>query len=238
MVSVGDKVIVFSPGSDFAHAVELTTPEVGDTVTLYQLADNTQIAVPSLTFDLDNYVFVTPSFQFAGFDFNLDFDFKLLLLALEKFRPGEYYYGDSWDWTDGWEMTFAQWGSTMWSGGVYEGVYDMSCPAGFTSGKLWLKNGQLCYRCGAYVSMKKTFTGPASGLSIHCACSDMYHWYIYLNGVLVANHTAGDTCRQKIYMFPDTLRDFEIELKFQGGTFSESSSQTATAWVSALYFYE
>lgn len=237
MVSVGDKVIVFGAGSDFAHAVELTTPNIGDTVTLYPLPDETQIAVPNLTFDLDNYVFVTPSFQFAGFDFNVDFDFQLLLLALEKFRAGEYYYGNSWDWTDGWEMTFAEWGSTMWSGGVYDGVYNMSCPAGFTSGKLWIYAGGRCHDCGASVSMKKTFAGPASGMSIHCACSVMYNWYIYLNGVLIARHDAGTNCRQYSYTFPDTLRDFELELKFQGSFAEVNGPYTADAWVSALYFY-
>lgn len=237
MPSIGDKVIVM-PSLGENVAIPIETPEVGDSVILYALKDNSQIAVPTLDFSLDNQVFVSPSFNFAGFNWDLDFDFNLLFLELEKFIAGDYYYGNSWDWTDGWEMTFSEWGSTMWSGGVDVGTYSYNCPAGFTSGRLWIYAGGHCRDCGAYVSMKKTFTGPASGLKINMACRVMYHWYIYLNGVLIYNHAHTESCTQFNYMFGETLRDFELELKLIGDFSEVYGPYTAYGWVSALYFYE
>jgi len=70
MDTFGDKVFV--PLAD--------TLNVGDSVAVYNLVDDTRIAVPILAFDIGDYAFVTPSFDFAGFDWKLDFDFNLIPL--------------------------------------------------------------------------------------------------------------------------------------------------------------
>ncbi len=82
MVEIGDKVLVFAAGSDYATAVPLWPPEVGDNVALYNLKNETRIAVPTLTFALGDFAFVTPNFDFAGFDFKLDFNMQLIPLIL------------------------------------------------------------------------------------------------------------------------------------------------------------
>ena len=233
MVSVGDKVIVFGAGSDFAHAVKLTTPNIGDTVTLYPLPDETQIAVPNLTFDLDNYVFVTPSFQFAGFNFNVDFDFQLLLLALEKFVTGDYFYGTGWpdDW-GGWE--FSEWHS---SGFTYSyGTAAAPCgPSGFTAGYAHTFWSGHCHNCGIYLYFTKTFSGPASGFSCYLKNDSMDRITIYLNGTLIYQ-THSDKCIYYSYMFGSELRDFEIKIRF-GSIWSEANYVNQHYYFSHLYFY-
>lgn len=82
MVDVGDKVLVFAAGSEFATAVPLSTPSIGDMVAIYNLQNETRIAVPTLTFGLGDVSWVTPNFDFAGFDFKLDFNFQLIPLIL------------------------------------------------------------------------------------------------------------------------------------------------------------
>ena len=74
----GDKGIVFSAGSVYSTFTPVSTPEVGDQVMLYNLGGGQRLAVPVLTFSLGNFAFVTPSFQFAGFDFKLDWNFNLI----------------------------------------------------------------------------------------------------------------------------------------------------------------
>lgn len=78
MVEVGGKGIVFGAGGDFAQFIPVGTPEVGDTVALYNLVDESRIAVPTLTFSIGDQVWNTPSFDFAGFNFSLDFNFQLI----------------------------------------------------------------------------------------------------------------------------------------------------------------
>ena len=82
MVDVGDKVLVFAAGSEFATAVPLITPGIGDKVALYNLQNETRIAVPTLVFGVGDISWVTPNFDFAGFNFNLDFNFQLIPLIL------------------------------------------------------------------------------------------------------------------------------------------------------------
>ena len=82
MVTVGDKGLVIGAGSGDARYIPLETPEVGDTVILYSLKDETRIAVPTLSFGIGDFAFLSPSFQFAGFNWNINFDFQLLPLDL------------------------------------------------------------------------------------------------------------------------------------------------------------
>jgi len=85
-MDIGDTVLVVpSIGENFATPVK--GAEIGDTVILYNLKDNTRIAVPTLTFDLGSTCWVSPSFDFAGFNFSLDFNMNLLSLDLELFLP-------------------------------------------------------------------------------------------------------------------------------------------------------
>lgn len=79
MVAVGDRVLVMSSHGENV-AIPFSSPVPGDRVCIYPLQDNTEIAVPSLAFDLHAPVFVTPNFAFAGFDWHLDFEFQLLAL--------------------------------------------------------------------------------------------------------------------------------------------------------------
>lgn len=104
-MNIGDKVLVFAAGSEFATAVPLSSPGVGDSVILYNLKNETRIAVPTLSFGIGDFAFVTPNFDFAGFDFKLDFNMQLipLLLAITWTdhdvrwlgpNDGLTYYGD------------------------------------------------------------------------------------------------------------------------------------------------
>jgi hypothetical protein len=79
MVAPGDKGIVMNTFGDKVF-VPLGDVEVGDTVAVYNLVDDTRIAVPMLTLGVGDMVFATPSFDFAGFDWKLDFDFNLIYL--------------------------------------------------------------------------------------------------------------------------------------------------------------
>jgi hypothetical protein len=81
-VTVGDKGLTFAAGSVYATFTPVTTPAIGDTVILYNLGNGQRLAVPSLIFNLNDYSFVVPSFQFAGFNFHLDFNFNLLKFNL------------------------------------------------------------------------------------------------------------------------------------------------------------
>jgi len=84
MTDVGDEVLVM-PSLGENVAVPLGNVSVGDSVILYQLKDNTRIAVPTLSFSIGDAVFNTPSFQFAGFNWNINFNFQLIPLDLSLF---------------------------------------------------------------------------------------------------------------------------------------------------------
>ena len=104
-VEIGSKGIVLGEGGDYAQFIPVDPLEVGDKVILYSLRDDTKIAVPSLDFDIGDFSFVSPSFQFAGFNWNIDFDFALIPLSPLFFgytdhnfkcvTGGATYYGDS-----------------------------------------------------------------------------------------------------------------------------------------------
>jgi len=79
---VGDKGIVFAAGSPYTTFSPVGTPGVGDKVTLYNLGNGQRLAVPVLSFSLGEFTWVTPGFQFAGFNWNLDFNFQLLSFSL------------------------------------------------------------------------------------------------------------------------------------------------------------
>jgi hypothetical protein len=83
---VTNKGIVFAAGSPFATFAPVTRPAVGDSVILYNLGNGQQLAVPTLTFKLSDYTFLVPSFQFAGFNWKLDFNFNLLSFHLAGFN--------------------------------------------------------------------------------------------------------------------------------------------------------
>jgi hypothetical protein len=82
MVEVGDKGIVMTAMGDKIF-IPCEGVGVGDTVAVYNLIDDSQVAVPILSLDVGDYTFNTPSFDFAGFDWSLDFDFTLIPLALQ-----------------------------------------------------------------------------------------------------------------------------------------------------------
>lgn len=85
-MEVGDKVLVM-PALGENMAVPLGSADIGDSVILYSLKDETRIAVPTLGFSIGSYAFNTPAFNFSGFNFNLDFNFQLISLILG-------FYGD------------------------------------------------------------------------------------------------------------------------------------------------
>jgi hypothetical protein len=104
MVEVGDKGVIMDSFGDKVF-VPLGDVEVGSTVAVYNLADDTRIAVPLLSFNVGDFAFSTPSFDFAGFDWKLDFNFQLIPLFLWfmgyddhdfkiVFGGGSTYYGD------------------------------------------------------------------------------------------------------------------------------------------------
>lgn len=80
-MEVGDRVLVMSAMGDNV-AIALSTPVVGSNVILYNLQNETRIAVPSLTFSIGDHAFNTPSFDFAGFNWSIDFNFQLIPLIL------------------------------------------------------------------------------------------------------------------------------------------------------------
>jgi len=86
-MEVGDRVLVM-PSLGENVAIPLNDVSIGDSVILYNLKDETRIAVPTLSLSIGSYVFNTPSFNFAGFNWSIDFNFELIPLNL--FFTGEY----------------------------------------------------------------------------------------------------------------------------------------------------
>lgn len=93
VLEVGDKVLVMPALDGTPFAIKLEPVEVGDPVILYNLKNDTKIAVPRLQFEIGDHVFASPSFNFAGFDFKLDFDINLIPLILDMILAptGDYY---------------------------------------------------------------------------------------------------------------------------------------------------
>lgn len=90
-MQVGDRVLVI-PSMGVNYAVTLGGVNVKDTVMLYPLKDSTRIAVPTLSFSIGDFVFTSPSFQFAGFDWKVDFNFNLIPLVLGLQKITRWYY--------------------------------------------------------------------------------------------------------------------------------------------------
>ncbi|HPD11570.1 MAG TPA: hypothetical protein PLN56_11320 [Methanoregulaceae archaeon] len=88
MVRIGDRGVVLN-GEDFYVPPSV---EVGDKVMIYTLGNGQKIAIPTLSLSLDDHVFPTPSFSFAGFDWKIDFNFSLVPLILNIMRIGEVIY--------------------------------------------------------------------------------------------------------------------------------------------------
>lgn len=77
----GDRVLIMpSLGENIAIPVE--SPGIGDTVMIYSLRDETRIAVPALTLSPGSRIFNTPSFNFGGFNWSINFNFQLIPLVL------------------------------------------------------------------------------------------------------------------------------------------------------------
>ena len=95
-MEVGDIVLVM-PSIGENVAIPISTPEVGDVVFLYPLENEAKIAVPSLTLEVGSYVFNSPSFNFAGFNWSLDFSFNLIPLIFDLLNWLRY----EWSWS-GW----------------------------------------------------------------------------------------------------------------------------------------
>ena len=91
-MEVGDRVLVM-PALGENMAVPLGEVEIGDSVILYNLKEQTRIAVPTLGLSIGNYAFNTPAFNFAGFNFSLDFNFQLIPLIIDLIVPpsGTYW---------------------------------------------------------------------------------------------------------------------------------------------------
>ena len=74
VIEVGDKVVVWNPGTPFAFAKKAETIHVGDTVDVITLSDGTKLPLPRLTLNLDDFVWVLPEwptpikFEFGFFD--------------------------------------------------------------------------------------------------------------------------------------------------------------------------
>ena len=82
MTVVGDVGLAFAVGSSYCTFSVVSRPVVNDKVILYNLGSGGQLAVPSLTFNLDDYAWVIPTFDFKGFDWKFDLDWNLILSPL------------------------------------------------------------------------------------------------------------------------------------------------------------
>ena len=80
-MEIGDRVLVM-PSFGENVAVSLGGLSEGDKVILYNLKDETRIAVPTLSLSIGDPVFSSPSFDFAGFNWKMDFDFNLIPLII------------------------------------------------------------------------------------------------------------------------------------------------------------
>lgn len=144
MVLVGDQGIVMNSFGDKIF-VPLGSVEVGDTVAVYNLRDNTRIAVPMLTLDIGDMVFKTPSFDFAGFDWKLDFDFNLLPLDLSFAAIASMTWEDS-----NFKSSGVQWFSGTYPAGTYKIFFQGWWNA-------WGRGSEFAYDCVASQSNPKNF---------------------------------------------------------------------------------
>ena len=83
-LEVGDKVVVFNAGTDYARAVKIEPVEVGDKVSVVTLSDGTKIALPRIELDLSDYVFVIPKWDLP-FKIGGDISWELMTLGAAVF---------------------------------------------------------------------------------------------------------------------------------------------------------
>lgn len=83
---IGERGLVVYQGDTSGVFISPDIQE-GDRVVLYPLKDATRIAVPILSLSVDDCVFTSPEFKFAGFDWKLDFNFDLIPLSLPFLLP-------------------------------------------------------------------------------------------------------------------------------------------------------
>ena len=85
VLQVGDKVVVWGAGTDFAFARKVEPLQVGDRVEVITLSDGTKLAMPKIELDLSDYVFVLPEWD-PGFDIGgLPFGYGVLPLGAAVF---------------------------------------------------------------------------------------------------------------------------------------------------------
>ena len=96
MTQPGDRGLVFAAGSPLASFSTVDPAAVGDMVILYNLGNGQQLAVPILNLQLGHYTWTTPDFQFAGFNWNLPFNFQLLPLGFLIGGTGTLVYAEDW----------------------------------------------------------------------------------------------------------------------------------------------
>lgn len=80
-LEIGDKVVVFNAGTDYARATKIEPIEVGDTVTVVELSDGTKLPLPRLKIDISDYVFVIPVWD-DSFDINGPYTYEMLPLGM------------------------------------------------------------------------------------------------------------------------------------------------------------
>jgi len=100
-LEVGDKALVM-PGFGENYLIPLEDVNIGDSVQLYPIGNDTKIAVPVLNFGIGNYTFISPEFNFAGFNWNIDFNFNLIPLRLLLVLATEAHNFKIWNDTMGW----------------------------------------------------------------------------------------------------------------------------------------
>lgn len=85
VLQVGDRVLVFNAGSEYAFARKAEPVKVGDRVEVFTLSDGTKLALPQISLDIDDYVFVIPEWD-PGFDIPAgDFQWGCLPLGAAVF---------------------------------------------------------------------------------------------------------------------------------------------------------
>lgn len=82
VVEVGDKVVVYGAGTDFAFAQKIEPVKVGDSVNVITLSDGTKLAMPRISLNTDQYVWVIPGWDTPSFIFDRPFWWDPLSLGM------------------------------------------------------------------------------------------------------------------------------------------------------------
>lgn len=159
-LEVGDQVLVMPGWDGVPVAIKLDSVDVGDPVLLYNLKAEDKIAVPRLQFDVGSYVFAAPSFDFAGFDWKVDFDFDLLPFYLQI--------------TDKWCGVKAT--SLCWCGGYKTIIsYDGKIYQTLNSGRTWQEISTPGRTYSKMIKVGDNVLG-LSGSSIYLSDDDGFSW--------------------------------------------------------------